>query len=73
MISTGEPKGIQPFSVSHVVLSDPTSAQGHEERGRTERRGMGEKIARDVEQMAGNGGKGEMGMKRGQKREMVRG
>lgn len=43
MISTGKPMGIQPFSVSHVVLSDPTSTQGHEERGRTERRGVGTK------------------------------
>lgn len=38
-MSNGEPKGIQPFSVSHVALSDPTSARGWEERGRTERRG----------------------------------
>lgn len=39
MISNGEPKGIQPFFVSHVVPSDPTFARGREERGRTERRG----------------------------------
>lgn len=54
--------------MSHVVPSDPTSAQGHEERGRTERTGMdgsgGGGIARVVEQMAGNGGNGEVGDKK---------
>lgn len=54
LISNGEPKGIQPFSVSHVVLSDPTSARGREERGRTDR---------DEQQMAGNEGKGTGGMR----------
>ncbi len=39
LISNDEPRGIQPFSESHVVLSDPTSARGREESGRTERRG----------------------------------
>lgn len=36
--------------------------------------GVGEwGLARDVQQMAGNGGKGETGIKRGQMREMARG
>lgn len=52
--------------MSHVVLSDPTSARGREERRRTEWRGE-TKTARDVQQMAGNGGEGQMGMKKGDK------
>lgn len=45
---------LSPFSSSHAVPSDPTSARGHEARARTERR-WGEN--KQPEQMAGDGGR----------------
>lgn len=42
LILNAEPKGIQPFSVIHVVLCDPTSARGREDRALRGLRGEGQ-------------------------------